>query len=167
MNQTQRFSAEHWPETNSHVEFIPTTTLPDLPVTAVKVYVFQDNQLLLTNIANRGWDLPGGHIEAGETPERALIRELKEETGATVKRFLFIGFLKITNEKENERNTKYPKVSCILVYKGYEPTLDDGHSFQLEASESRFVPLDNYHKCITIGMKRKHKWWLMQRACNK
>ena len=28
------------------------------------------------------WDLPAGHIEAGETPDEAAARELKEETGA-------------------------------------------------------------------------------------
>lgn len=29
------------------------------------------------------WDVPGGHCEPGETPEHALVRELKEELGVT------------------------------------------------------------------------------------
>jgi 8-oxo-dGTP diphosphatase len=31
------------------------------------------------------WDLFGGHLEAGESPEQALVREVKEEVGVELK----------------------------------------------------------------------------------
>ncbi len=29
------------------------------------------------------WDLPGGHVEAGEDPKESIVRELREELGVT------------------------------------------------------------------------------------
>lgn len=38
---------------------------------------------LLLHYVQGHWDLPKGHLEAGETEEQAALRELKEETGLT------------------------------------------------------------------------------------
>jgi 8-oxo-dGTP diphosphatase len=35
------------------------------------------------------WDLIGGHVEAGETPEEALVREVKEELDIDLKEYEF------------------------------------------------------------------------------
>ncbi len=35
------------------------------------------------------WDLIGGHVEEGETPEEALIREVKEELNIDLKEYTF------------------------------------------------------------------------------
>ena len=33
------------------------------------------------------WDVPGGHVEKGETPEQCIVREMKEEIGLDLRVF--------------------------------------------------------------------------------
>lgn len=87
---------------------------------AVRCYLIKDNKVVVTRYkqGNRKegyYDIPGGKIEDGEIPTQTAIREMKEETGITVKnlkykgsmtveypdrKFMFDTF--ITNEYEEE-----------------------------------------------------------------
>jgi 8-oxo-dGTP diphosphatase len=52
------------------------------------------------------WDLIGGHVEDGETPEQALIREVKEELDIDLKEYTFYKkYVCLTGDAYE--NTKY------------------------------------------------------------
>ena len=53
------------------------------------------------------WDLFGGHLEAGETPEQALVRVVREEVGVDLKHWNFFRVYQCT------RGDVYPNVKHI------------------------------------------------------
>jgi 8-oxo-dGTP diphosphatase len=52
------------------------------------------------------WDLIGGHVEEGETPEEALVREVKEELDIDIKDYVFYKMFECLNGDAYE-NIKY------------------------------------------------------------
>ena len=67
-------------------------TIPDRPILLVAAcaLVDADNRVLLAQRPDGKqfaglWEFPGGKVEPGETPEEALVRELREELGIETK----------------------------------------------------------------------------------
>lgn len=67
-----------------------------------------DGRVLLTRLRNRDWDIPGGVIEPGETPEAAAVREVWEETYAKVEIIEIIGFQELELLMPRPDNYRWP-----------------------------------------------------------
>lgn len=71
-----------------------TDTTTDKPALSMAVVVADGKLLMIRRREREGdllWALPGGAIEAGESPEEAAVRETLEETGLKVEATSVIG----------------------------------------------------------------------------
>lgn len=67
--------------------FVP----PKHIVSAATIVLNDQHELLLIKGPRRGWEMPGGQVEEGESIKAAAIRETKEETGIDVEITSFCG----------------------------------------------------------------------------
>jgi len=124
---------------NGHLKVVPS----------VFVAIIQDGKVLLLRRANTGWmdgyyDLPAGHLEDQEKLKEGAARELKEETGLTVKP----EDLKLTHLYQNHHRPEHPHYGHIFLAKKWqgEPKLvepeksDDIGFFDLEDLPYKITP---------------------------
>lgn len=60
-------------------------------VSASAIVINENNELLLIKGPRRGWEMPGGQVEEGESLTLAAIRETKEESGIDIEIIRFCG----------------------------------------------------------------------------
>lgn len=111
-------------------------------------FVFDDDRVLLTHLHRRGWDVPGGVIDPGETPEQAAVREVLEETSAAVEIIEPVGFqeLELLGPRPTHYRWPYPisvqvYFLCRLVELGpFEPNVESFERGFFAAADARVVP---------------------------
>ena len=92
------------------------------------------NRVLLQNRVKNDWKgytLPGGHVEAGESFVDAVVREMKEETGLSIKNPRIVGIKHFPME-----NGRY----IVLLFKATE---FEGTVVSSEEGEMEWISLDD------------------------
>lgn len=73
------------------------------PVQVADVVIVRGDRVLLVQqrkaVAHGLWSYPGGHLEDGETPLQAVVREVQEELGVTLLRPKFFTTYAITTPR--------------------------------------------------------------------
>ncbi len=89
------------------VRFFDESFIPEGKLTYSVISArFQDKWIFVRNRLRDTWEICGGHIEDGESPDEAARRELMEETGATE----FSMWCIATYSVEKEGNTGYGRL---------------------------------------------------------
>jgi len=117
---------------------------PVAPAAAAGIAFLAGEKVLLLKRGPGGdfpghWAFPGGHVEPGETPDQAAVRECVEETG-----YLPTGTLRQLSFTDNGKVsfTTFGKVS-----QEFTPTLSD------ESSDWQWAPLDDLPESLHPGTR--------------
>ena len=93
-------------------------------------YIEKDNKYLMLHRVKKvndenhdKWIGVGGKFEPEESPEDCLLREVKEETGLTLKQYDFRGIVTFVSD---EWGTEYMHLFTATEYEGEVRTCDEG-----------------------------------------
>lgn len=85
---------------------------PAVPLTASLVVLWCGSDCLMVfNRYRRAWELPGGMLDAGESPREAAVRELWEESGQRADVLDFAGVAKIRVAPDD-------RLEFLAIYRG-------------------------------------------------
>lgn len=102
------------------------------------------------------WDVPGGHVEAGETPSECIVREMKEEIGIDLENF------RLFREYEFEDRIESVFLS-FCSYSTDDLTLTEGQALkwfsEKEAEETELAygfnrVVSDYYMCLSENKGR-------------
>ena len=103
--------------------------------------IYDGNKVLVQNRTDSSWpgiSFPGGHVESGESFTESVIREIREETGLTIRHPVLCGL----KDWENDDNSRY----IVLFYKtnefdGQLTSSQEGDVFWVDKADLSHYPL--------------------------
>ena len=126
-------------------------TTPKHIVSAATIVLNSKNEILLIKGPKRGWEMPGGQVEEGESLTAAAIRETKEESGIDVEILKFCGIFQ--NVKKSICNTLF-----LAKPIGGTPTTSP------ESLEVGYFPIEEALEMVTVGNFRQRIEYCLDEA---
>lgn len=71
-------------------------------------FVFYQDKMILANIPGRGWEIIGGRIDHGESPEETFRREAMRQIGVDLAHVKMLGVIRIEHNGPEPPNCPYP-----------------------------------------------------------
>ncbi|MEC1178438.1 NUDIX domain-containing protein [Metasolibacillus meyeri] len=108
----------NWGGHRVKLTWLPNKAMDIQKVTSVHGYCFYQGNILLVNVEGRGFSIPGGHVEKGESPEETFLREAYEEAYVEGN-IQYLGAIEV-NHEENPlfvESGKYPLIGYQLFYR--------------------------------------------------
>lgn len=113
-------------------------TPPKHFVSAATIVINDEKEILLIKGPSRGWEMPGGIVEEGESLKDAAVRETKEESGIDIEVLKFCGIFQ--NVNKSICNTLF-----LAKPIGGELTTSS------ESLEVGFYPIEEALEMVTVG----------------
>lgn len=110
---------------------------------AVLCMVYDDNKILLQDRVKKDWrglTFPGGHVEKEESFVRAVIREIYEETGLTIREPKLCG----VRQFQTDEDERY----IVLLFKTDK---FEGNLISSDEGEMRWIDRNSLNDCTLVN----------------
>lgn len=97
--------------------------------------IYDKNKILVIDRKKKDWPgltLPGGHVEKDEDLNKSIIREVKEETGLTIRKPILCGIEEFKTQKEDRYFMFFYKTD---KFKGKIRSSKEGEVFWIDRNE--------------------------------
>lgn len=134
-------------------------TVDEISAGGLVVNSTNDKAAVIGRIDRRGrllWSLPKGHIEEGETPEQAAVREVAEETGIAASVVATLGSIDYWFVADDHRVHKTVHHFLLRAHGGELSDAD------VEVAEVAWVPLSELPQRLAYADERR----LVRRAAD-